>query len=85
MKIKPEHYAHIRDAIAARFNAGQVKGYTARIEAEGKAKYVAKRVRWDFMWHAVKSEWVCDTLYPYANDDHIDTALRSIMRELFPD
>lgn len=83
MKIKPEHYAFIRDAIARKFTAEQVEAYTARIQREGKARDVGKRVRWDFMWHSVEPDFVCRKIYPYANDDHIDTALRAIMRELF--
>jgi len=28
------------------------------------------------------TRWIVDTLYSYMNDDHIDTALRSVMKEL---
>ena len=38
-----------------------------------------KRFRWDLLYMAVGSEWVCENLYPYLNDDHIDTALRNIV------
>jgi hypothetical protein len=83
MKITPAHYAYIRDAIGRKYTADQVKAYTARIEREGKAKDVGMRVRWDFMWHSIEPAWVCSKLYPYADDTHIDTALRAIMRELY--
>jgi hypothetical protein len=51
---------------------------------------VNKRYRWDLFWYAQRvanpfgpsTKWVCDVIYPYANDDHIDTALRSIVKPL---
>ena len=29
-----------------------------------------------------KHNFICDTLYPYLNDDHIHTALKQIIKEL---
>ena len=40
------------------------------------------RYRWDCLWTSKQSRWVCDNLYPYINDDHIDTALRRIIPNL---
>ena len=40
-----------------------------------------RRQLWDAVWSAGLEAWICDTLYPYLNDDHIDTALRNIARE----
>jgi hypothetical protein len=49
---------------------------------EGKAKDLEKRLRWDLLHAARMSQWLCDNIYPYANDDHIDTALKAITAEL---
>jgi hypothetical protein len=43
----------------------------------------AKRWRWDLLWRAKREgylpdRFIEDTIYSYANDDHIDTALRRI-------
>jgi hypothetical protein len=40
------------------------------------------RLRWDCLWSSVPSRWVCDNIYPYANDEHLDTALRRILKEV---
>ncbi len=39
------------------------------------------QIRWDMLNALVASQWVCDNLYPYLNDNHIDTALKAIARE----
>jgi hypothetical protein len=42
-----------------------------------------KRYRWDLLRMTTVAgidgiRWICDNLYDYMNDDHIDTALRRI-------
>jgi hypothetical protein len=83
MKIKPEHYAHMRDAIGALHLVESVEDYRTRLAADPRVKDVDVRLRWDLLHAAVPSRWVCDNVYPYANDTHLDTALRRIVRELF--
>jgi hypothetical protein len=41
-----------------------------------------KRFRWDVLKAGTSIQWLCDELYPYLNDDHIDTALRAIVKGL---
>jgi hypothetical protein len=77
MKIKPEHYATLRDRMAAIPR----DTIAAHHDALGD-KATPKRMRWDILWATKSSRWICDNIYPYANDVHLDTALRSIMREL---
>ncbi len=78
MKITPDHFRTLSHAI-----------YRARQGAETLDEYVnqhglsAKRWRWDLLWRAKRvgylpERFVEDNLYSYANDDHIDTALRRI-------
>ena len=68
MKIKPDHYTHMRDA---------VKPILAHIGVPH-----TERIRWDALFHAGLGEWLNSELYPYLNDSQIDTALRSIAKEL---
>lgn len=80
MKIKPEHYAHIKTCISELKE--KIKPHREYLIKEGKAKDIEKRLRWDMFWATKQTHWVCDNLYSYMNDDHLDTALRHIMAEL---
>ena len=92
MKMKPEHLAILREAIApldtaelrAKYIAGQFKN-------ADKCSNRNMRYRWDlfhFGMRAAKIE-IGDgrgmpglPLYAYMTDDHIDTALRSFIPDL---
>jgi hypothetical protein len=66
--------AEIRAAVAT-LEPGKAAGFRALV--------TPKRYRWDLLYGAKLSQWVCDTLYPYGiNDTHIDTALRQIVAKL---
>lgn len=78
MKIKPEHYEHLRDTLTGIVdrNRAQVEEYFSR------DTMTPMRKRWDLLHAARLSPWISSTLYPYMNDDHLDTALRRIVSEL---
>jgi hypothetical protein len=80
MKMQLDHFHYLQDAMA--INAQYIPQYRAYIAAEGKAKDVEKRLRWDLLYLSGLSKWICDNLYTYLNDEHIDTALRAIMKKL---
>ena len=82
MKIQPAHYAYMKQAIE-NFSAKWVEAHRAEIIREGKARDVEMRLRWDLSYRANLSQWLSNNVYTYANDTHVDTALRSIMRELY--
>ena len=85
MKIKPEHYAAILSGMQAavdRLGRDHVAKYQHDLRTVPHVGDPAKRFRWDLFRAAGLITWSCDTLYPYANDTHIDTALRSVVREL---
>lgn len=46
------------------------------------ARLSDKRYQWDLVRHSGALPFVCDTLYKYLNDSHIDTALRGIVKPL---
>lgn len=79
MKIQPEHYEHMKQAIA-KLDISQIR--LDILNSHAQPKDFDKRLRWDCFWLAGLSGFACGTLYDYANDSHIDTALKSIMKEL---
>jgi len=86
MKVTPEHYAIIADAIAATGYADDEsirERYRRREIPRGeKVQDIDKRFRWDLYWAAARqSNGLPDSTYGY-NDAHIDTALRSIVKPL---
>lgn len=78
MKIKPEHYQHMLIAMRAA-QALEPKETRAAYEAQG---LTAKRHRWDLSYAAGLSAWIGDNVYSYADDTHLDTAFKSIVKEL---
>lgn len=71
MKIKPEHLAHMREALRG-----------AVYEPWGIARdkgLSPMRWRWDCLHAAKLTPWLCAVIYPYADDSHVDTALRAIL------
>lgn len=80
MKVKPEHYATIVGGFR------EVRANNPEIERlYHEAGLTEKRMRWDILRAARingdSSQWLCDVIYPYANDDHIDTALRHAVKD----
>jgi hypothetical protein len=78
MKITPDHYGTLHTAIT-RVRAAKLipeRNYYVL------QNLTAKRWRWDLLWLAKREGYLpdrfIDTIYSYANDDHIDTALRRI-------
>lgn len=89
MKITPEHYAFIKAAVQNKFTVSLVNDHRTFIEFEWKrdqvkfdSENVEKRLRWDLLWLSVTSAWICANIYKYADDTHIDTALKKIVKEL---
>lgn len=82
MKIKPEHYEHMKSIIEQWAVTDVVKQHRLHLQTRPEVKDVEKRLRWDCYYHSGLAGWVCSNVYPYANDDHIDTALRNILKEL---
>lgn len=78
MKIKPEHYAHMLTAMRAA-QALRPEATRASYEAGGLS---AKRHRWDLSYAAGLATWICDNVYLYANNEHIDTAFKKIVSEM---
>ena len=76
MKITDEHYNYLKAEITifTTSNSTLHKQYKQRGLSD-------KRYRWDLVRYANLTYFICDTLYNYLNDDHIDTALKSIIKQ----
>lgn len=74
-KIKGDHLEHMRAAI--------IDHDTPELRAAYKEHgFTDKRYRWDLSYRAGLTPWICANIYSYADDTHIDTALRSIVAPL---
>ena len=71
MKITLEHYNQLAASLQPAIDDNPIQAYR-------EAGLSEKRYRWDMTYKAGLSKWICDNLYPYLDDSHIDTALRSI-------
>lgn len=81
MKMTTEHYNQLQSAIVAKHNA-MLKDHAQDYSFYLNAGHSAKRHAWDLLHAAGMTPFVCDTLYKYLNDDHINTALAKIHKEL---
>jgi hypothetical protein len=73
MKITNEHLNTLAALIAPLDTPEKRAAYRAQ-------NLTDKRYRWDLTY--VATRFICDALYPYLDDTHIDTALRTIVRPL---
>lgn len=92
MKVKPEHYAIIRDALKAKIaihgKAEFLKhwAYLGSSENPNPPKDKARRFRWDCLWaaqnlHRDKNGEGFPFIEWNYQDAHLDTALRALMKE----
>ena len=81
MKMKPEHFAHMKAEIT-KLDRERVAAHKAALAYDPRVKDLDKRFRWDLSHAARLTPWICDNLYSYLDDTHVDTALRAIVREL---
>ena len=84
MKIKQEHLAEMEREIQVTILQAD-KPLVDFARAYRDAGLSDKRFMWDWLWASyIEGErattWICDNLYSYLNDDHIDTALRHIFK-----
>ena len=79
--MQPQHFAYIKENITAILNMESeiVTRYeTGDFTRSDKVKDLQKRFNFDLMNFAVDPKFICNELYPYLNDTHIETALKSI-------
>ena len=85
MKIKREHYEILLSGLGQALHTIDPDRHLGELLLDDRVGNVAKRFRWDLLHiSSISSRWIIDNIYPYANDDHLDTALRKAITELEP-
>ena len=79
MKMAKEHYNAIKDRVAAL--VPQIPAHTERLRADPRVKNLQKRLLWD-VFHAVRIYELYDYQQFDYKDDHIETAMRAVFKEL---
>lgn len=78
MKIKPEDYAELKNAIS-KLDVEKVKQHYNYLKTDTRVKDLSKRFRWDLLY---ASKFDTLVTYKYLDDTHLDTALCRIIKEL---
>lgn len=84
LKIEAEHIEYMRDKIQATLDrSGDVGWVVSRYENglipnADKVTDLQKRFCFDLLRDSDLIPYVCTTIYPYANDDHLYSALKTI-------
>lgn len=81
MKIKPEHYQILKEKLSSLLPQLAADHYR-RLKLDPKVKDINERFRWDCLWAAKVPHETMSEIYKYANDEHIDTVLKKIIKEL---
>lgn len=85
MKIKPEHFEHLKteiEAILSKYDRVVDEYERGHFPNSEKVKDLQRRFCFDVLFGAGLSRWVSDNLYSYMNDDHLYTALKAICPKL---
>ena len=83
MKIKKEHFDYIHRGIhetVKRYGFERIHAHRLALKSRDEVRDADKRLRHDLLYRSGLSAFVCDHVYPYADDTHLDTALRQIMK-----
>lgn len=68
MKIKSEHFEYMLSKIPENLRKKPEDLEVSHL-----------RYGWDLIWKFVGVKWICDNIYPYADDSHIETAINKIL------
>jgi len=83
MKIKGNDYKRLENLFKVTVN--QMKDlteYKEELKNDKRVKDVNMRLRWDIFWSMDMSKRteIVDDIYKYANDDHLDTVLKKLVK-----
>lgn len=79
MKITPQDYQELKALLTPL--APKLAAHRENLRNHAKFNDLEKRLRWDWLWFSDSKNWV-NKVYKYANDEHIDTALKRAMAEI---
>lgn len=81
MKMTPAHFTQLETMIKS---ANPDLNMTDHLESLRTIGFSEKRIRWDILFdvpYANRVTWF-DEVYKYLNDDHIDTALKAVLKRI---
>lgn len=78
MKVKPEDFTHMRVEIE-KF----VDLHKEDCIKHANSGLSEKRIYWDFANACGLNKFICDVLYKYCNNNHVEMALKYIYRNLW--
>lgn len=82
MKITEDHFNQLKVSIDPNNTEDRRQRYRDKdFRNSASVKDLDKRYRWDLLYLSVSAH-IINEIYLYANDDHIDTALRRIVKPL---
>jgi hypothetical protein len=93
MKMKAQDFQEIRVAMFSRLKDGKLLDFVGtptimeiieKLRSDPICKSPVRRVMWDWFQLSYESRKICDNLYSYLTDSHIETALRLIINEAEP-
>ena len=85
MKMDESTYSHMLEFCKEWLPCDKVQVYRTQLQADHRVKDIDLRLRWDIFWMVFKHSLVLREAVKDLKDDHIDTALRRLMRELYPE
>lgn len=80
MKIQNEHYEYMKNEIKK--VPCKVAYHRECLVKSAKFNDLETRLAWDFFRAAKLDKFACDTLYKYLDDNHINTAVKKIIKEI---
>lgn len=83
MKMKQQHYEYIKSKMADCIGKNHYTGIVNNAKSDSRVKDLNTRIAWDCLHTCNISAWICDNLYSYLDDNHINTAVKRIVRELY--
>lgn len=79
LKITAAHQEHMKAAILKMATPDRIARYEkGEFVNSDKVNDFQKRFNFDLMSDAIPCKWICDNIYAYANDDHLESFLKTI-------
>lgn len=83
MKMTPQHFQTLKSLLEPVDTEERRTLYKeSRYPRAELTKDVNKRYRWDCLYATGEAHSIMSDLYAYLNDEHIDTAMRNLVRPL---
>ena len=85
MKFDTAAYEHMKEFCQEWLKAETIKEHRAHLQTDASVKDLECRLRWDIFWYVWHRSLLLREAVEDLTNDHIDTALRRLMRELYPE